>query len=46
MATFIEATETGDEAKRKELMDKIIAYINENLELTWAVFQWIRTKNL
>jgi predicted RecB family nuclease len=44
MATFIEATETSDEKKRKELMDKIIAYNREDLEATWAVFQWLKSK--
>lgn len=44
MATFIEATETSDEAKRKELMDKIVAYNKEDLEATWAVFQWLETR--
>jgi predicted RecB family nuclease len=44
MATFIEATETSDEGKRKELMDKIIAYNKEDLEATWAVFEWLRRK--
>ncbi len=44
MATFIEATETSDEGKRKELMDKIVAYNKEDLEATWAVFQWLRGK--
>jgi len=44
MATFIEATETSDEEKRKELRDKIIAYNKEDLEATWAVFQWLRSK--
>jgi len=44
MATFIEATETNDEGKRKELMDKIIAYNREDLEATWAVFEWLRGK--
>jgi predicted RecB family nuclease len=43
MATFIEATETNDEGKRKELMDKIIAYNREDLEATWAVFEWLRS---
>ena len=38
MATFIEATETSDEGKQKELMDKIVAYNKEDLEATWAVF--------
>lgn len=41
MATFIEATETSDEGTRKELMNKIIAYNKEDLEATWAVFQWL-----
>ena len=44
MATFIEATETSDEGKRKELMDKIVAYNKEDLEATWAVFKWLRVK--
>jgi predicted RecB family nuclease len=44
MATFIEATETNDAGKRKELMDKIVAYNKEDLEATWAVFQWLRGK--
>jgi predicted RecB family nuclease len=42
MATSIEATETSDEGKRNELMDKIVAYNKEDLEATWAVFQWLR----
>jgi predicted RecB family nuclease len=44
MATFIEATESSDEGKRKELMDKIVAYNREDLEATWAVFEWLRNK--
>jgi predicted RecB family nuclease len=44
MATFIEATETSDKEERKELMDKIIAYNKEDLDATWAVFQWLRSK--
>jgi predicted RecB family nuclease len=44
MATFIEATETSDEGKRKELMDKIVAYNREDLEATWAVFRWLKNK--
>ena len=46
MATFIEATETCDEGKRKELMDKIMAYNKEDLEATWAVFEWLKTRVL
>ena len=44
MATFIEATETSEEGKRKELMDKIVAYNKEDLEATWAVFKWLRSR--
>ena len=44
MATFIEATETSDEERRKELMDKIVAYNKEDLEATLAVFEWLRKK--
>jgi predicted RecB family nuclease len=44
MATFIEATETSDEVKRKELMDEILKYNEEDLAATWAVFEWLRAK--
>jgi len=44
MAMFIEATETSDEAKRNELMGEILKYNSEDLEATWAVFQWLRAK--
>jgi len=45
MAMFIEATETSDESKRKGLMDEILKYNKEDLDATWAVFQWLRAKN-
>ena len=44
MAMFIEATETSEEGKRTELMDKILTYNKEDLEATWAVFEWLKTK--
>lgn len=44
MAMFIEATETSDDAKRKEVMDEILKYNREDLEATWTVFQWLKTK--
>ncbi len=44
MAKFIEATETSDEEKRNELMDEILAYNQEDLEATWAVFRWLQGK--
>jgi predicted RecB family nuclease len=44
MAMFIEATETSDEGKRKQLMDKIVAYNKEDLEAMWVVLEWLRAK--
>lgn len=44
MATFIKATETSDEATRKGLLDAILLYNREDLEATWAVFEWLRGK--
>ncbi len=44
MAKFIEATETSDEAKRQELMSEILKYNSEDLEATWAVLQWLKSK--
>jgi predicted RecB family nuclease len=41
MATFIEATETSDESKRKQLTDEILKYNEEDLAATWAVFEWL-----
>jgi predicted RecB family nuclease len=46
MATFIEATETNDEGKRRQLMDDILKYNREDLAATWAVFEWLRSKAL
>jgi predicted RecB family nuclease len=44
MAKYIEATETQDEATREQLMDAIRTYNREDLEATWAVLLWLRTK--
>lgn len=44
MAQFILATETSDEGQRSQLMDMILQYNNEDLEATWAVFEWLRAK--
>ena len=44
MATFIEATETSNEGKRDQLMNEILKYNREDLEATWAVFQWLKAK--
>jgi predicted RecB family nuclease len=44
MAKFIQATETSDGALRAEVMNEIIAYNREDLEATWAVFEWLRSR--
>jgi predicted RecB family nuclease len=44
MAKFIEATETCDDERRRELMDAILDYNREDLEATSAVFEWLRSK--
>ena len=41
MAKFILATETEDEAQRDSLMAEILKYNEEDLEATWAVFDWL-----
>lgn len=44
MARYIEATETHDEHVRSDVMKEILAYNAEDLEATWAVFEWLRAK--
>jgi predicted RecB family nuclease len=44
MAKYIEATETEDEKTRAEVMDQILTYNCEDLQATWAVLQWLKTK--
>ena len=44
MAKYIEATETEDQKQRDEMMDQILTYNREDLEATWAVFQWLKSK--
>jgi predicted RecB family nuclease len=44
MAQFILATETNDEAERNARMAEILKYNAEDLEATWAVFDWLRNK--
>jgi predicted RecB family nuclease len=45
MAKYIEATETEDEKLRASVMEKILAYNREDLEATWAVLQWLKSKS-
>lgn len=44
MAKFILATETSDEQLRAQIMEQILKYNDEELEATWAVFEWLRGK--
>lgn len=44
MAEYIKATETHDERVRTLTMRRILAYNREDLEATWAVFQWLATR--
>lgn len=45
MAKYIEATETEDETLRAEVVDKILVYNQEDLQATWAVLEWLRSKD-
>ena len=44
MAKYIEATETEDEKLRDETLEQILVYNQEDLEATWAVLKWLKTK--
>src|ERR1035437_1284028 len=44
IAQFILATETSDEQLRAQIMEQILKYNDEDLEATWAVFEWLRGK--
>ncbi len=41
---YIKAIETEDENLRKEIMDKILQYNEEDLKATWAVLRWLRSR--
>ena len=40
----MEAVETDDEALREEIINELCAYNHEDLEATWAVFEWLRSR--
>ena len=46
IAKYIEAVETEDEKLRQEIMNKILEYNHEDLEATWAVLCWLKSKNV
>jgi predicted RecB family nuclease len=43
---YIEATETSDPAGRAEIMERILAYNEEDLNATWAVMKWLREASI
>ncbi len=45
MAKYIEAIESEDERLRDEVIDKILVYNREDLEATWAVLEWLKSKH-
>jgi len=42
IAKYIEAVETDDEQKRRDIMNDILKYNEEDLKATWAVFEWLK----
>lgn len=46
MAKYIEAIETENPEQRAAVIDEILAYNQEDLEATWAVFNWLRGKKI
>lgn len=42
MAKYIEAVETQDQNVRKEIINQLLKYNEEDLAATWAVFQWLK----
>jgi len=38
--------ETNNEDVRAQLMNQILTYNKEDLEATWAVLQWLKTKGV
>lgn len=45
MAKYIEAIETEDEDQRDAFMKEILEYNREDLEATWAVLNWLKSKH-
>lgn len=44
MAKYIEAVETSDQKLRDQVMGEIVAYNHEDLDATWAVYQWLKAR--
>jgi len=45
MARYIEATEMEDEDLRAQVLDQIKTYNREDLEATWAILKWLKSKS-
>jgi len=41
---YIRAVETEDENMRQSIMNEILKYNEEDLQATWAVVEWLRSK--
>jgi predicted RecB family nuclease len=44
IAKYIEATEMEDKDERNKVMNEILLYNREDLEATWAVLKWLKSK--
>jgi predicted RecB family nuclease len=42
VARYLEAGEVEDEGERREILGELLTYNREDLEATWAVFDWVR----
>lgn len=45
MAQYIKAVETEDKELRDKIMSEIVKYNEEDLKATWAVLEWLKSKN-
>lgn len=45
IAQYIRAVETEDEKLQQQIMSQILKYNEEDLQATWAVLQWLKSKN-
>jgi len=45
MAKYFQAVETDDYSLREDIMAQVLKYNEEDLDATWAVFQWLKEQN-
>jgi len=45
MAKYFQAIETDDRSLREDIMAQVLKYNEEDLDATWAVFQWLKGQN-